>query len=120
MSLLLEALKKAEKAKDDAKRRAEGGADAESGLGFAGAAGAGDKHVVTRNELPDISQPMDIVSEDFAPGQPAARHAAEAAPVPIELAPEPAPRRAPPLERTPAPVPTDAGRAGAKNLVEAT
>ncbi len=57
MSLLLDALKKAEKAKDDAKRRAE----------LAGAADADDtaRRVRTRNELPDISKPLEMHPEDI-------------------------------------------------------
>ena len=61
MSLLLDALKKAEKAKDDAKRRSQG-ADS--------AAGEDETviHVRTRSELPDISRPLEIHSEDI-PGR---------------------------------------------------
>src|SRR5882672_4069937 len=75
MSLLLEALKKAEKAKEEAQRRAQG----ESAAGAAPAASPGlrlqeapaaapaPKHVMTRAELPDISQPLEILSDDIAP-----------------------------------------------------
>ena len=62
MSLLLEALKKAEKAKEDAQRRAREG---ESGLQLAGDAPAEAKHVVTRDELPQITAPLEILSEDL-------------------------------------------------------
>lgn len=57
MSLLLDALKKAEKTKDEAKRRAQ----------LADGAGADDTvlQVRTRNELPDISSPLEIHSEDI-------------------------------------------------------
>lgn len=58
MSLLLDALKKAEKAKDDAKRRAQPGADADDTV----------IQVRTRNELPDISKPLEIHSEDIPGG----------------------------------------------------
>jgi tetratricopeptide (TPR) repeat protein len=58
MSLLLDALKKAEKAKDDAKRRAQG-------TGSAPDEDATLTHVRTRNELPDISRPLEIYSEDI-------------------------------------------------------
>jgi tetratricopeptide (TPR) repeat protein len=86
MSLLLEALKKAEKAKDEAQRRAR----AESGepgepppasqqppqpasqqsageLALEGQAAPEDaaKHVMTRAELPDISGPLEIESDDL-------------------------------------------------------
>ena len=62
MSLLLDALKKAEKAKDEAKRRAQ----------LADGAGADDTvlQVRTRNELPDISSPLEIHSEDVPDGIP--------------------------------------------------
>ncbi len=61
MSLLLDALKKAEKAKDEAKRRAQ----------LADGAGADDTvlQVRTRNELPDISSPLEIHSEDIPDGK---------------------------------------------------
>ncbi len=63
MSLLLEALKKAEKAKEDAQRRAR---DGEGELQLAGeAAPAEAKHVVTRDELPQITTPLEILSEDL-------------------------------------------------------
>ncbi len=58
MSLLLDALKKAEKTKDDAKRRAQPGADADETV----------VQVRTRNELPDISKPLEIHSEDIPGG----------------------------------------------------
>jgi len=56
MSLLLEALKKAEKAKEEAQRKARG----------EGAA-ADNKPVLTRAELPDIRQPLEILSDDINP-----------------------------------------------------
>ena len=58
MSLLLDALKKAEKAKDDAKRRGQSTdsvPDPDATL----------THVRTRNELPDISRPLELYSEDI-------------------------------------------------------
>jgi tetratricopeptide (TPR) repeat protein len=76
MSLLLEALKKAEKAKEEAQRRARDGDGAELQLADAAAAPAEPKHVVTRDELPQINaSPLEILSEDIraeAP-KPAAR-----------------------------------------------
>lgn len=81
MSLLLEALKKAEKAKEEAQRaRGETSPGAELKLEEAAPAEA-PRHVVTRSELPDISQPLEILSDDLAPapapasaaGRPAAR-----------------------------------------------
>jgi len=64
MSLLLEALKKAEKAKEDAQRRAQGEGAAE--LQLAGENPPAEaKHVVTRDELPQITAPLEILSEDI-------------------------------------------------------
>jgi tetratricopeptide (TPR) repeat protein len=87
MSLLLDALKKAEKAKEEAQRLAAG-ADASSPSPFDPEATVMDdgKHVMTRAELPDISAPLEILSEDLRPGtQP------KAAPLQLALADEPAP-----------------------------
>ena len=65
MSLLLEALKKAEKAKEDAQRRAR--ADSAE-AGDAPAAEAERKPVLTRDKLPDISTtPLEIMSDDLSP-----------------------------------------------------
>jgi len=81
MSLLLEALKKAEKAKEDAQRRARGetgdapaeaapaqpaapAAPASSELRLEGEAEPAGR-VMTRAELPDLSAPIDIASEDL-------------------------------------------------------
>ena len=77
MSLLLDALKKAEKAKEEAQRRAK-----EKAAGDAAAEGATGgqspltkdapseevPHVRTRDELPDISQPLEIASDDLSRG----------------------------------------------------
>jgi Tfp pilus assembly protein PilF len=89
MSLLLDALKKAEKAKDDAKRRAqlESGADP----------GDPSQQVRTRNELPDISKPLEINSSDFdAPQASPARSA-----VPDAFSTAPATRARPEPPRAP-------------------
>jgi hypothetical protein len=76
MSLLLEALKKAEKAKEEAQRRAKG-SDAPDAAADADATVAVDaRHVTTRAELPDISAPLEILSDDLraeAPAQPPRR-----------------------------------------------
>ena len=92
MSLLLEALKKAEKAKEEAQRRADAGSEAERAtlqLRSEAAASQGErKPLMTRDQLPEISAPLEIVSGDLelAP-------AAEPAPA------EPKPRRPrPPAE----------------------
>src|SRR5260221_14769670 len=71
MSLLLEALKKAEKAKEEAQRRAETGSDAErTGLQLqreAPAAAAEPRPVMTRHPPPGISTSPEIVSGDPKP-----------------------------------------------------
>jgi tetratricopeptide (TPR) repeat protein len=91
MSLLLDALKKAEKAKEEAQRRAKGtgaGGDARPSA-FDPEATVLDqnRHVTTRDELPDISAPLEILSEDLRAGtQP------KAAPIQLALADEPPPR----------------------------
>lgn len=64
MSLLLEALKKAEKAKEEAQRRAREGEG--GGLRLEGEPAAEQKHV-TRAELPQITSPLEILSEDIRP-----------------------------------------------------
>ena len=97
MSLLLEALKKAEKAKEEAQRRAKdgGGAAPEPSAFDSEATVATDgRHITRRNELPDISAPLEILSDDLRP--PPARPAA-----PLELMPTPEPEPAP--ERNAAP-----------------
>jgi Flp pilus assembly protein TadD len=58
VSLLLEALKKAELAKQAAKGEAPAGSQAESPPGSAAP-------VTTRESLPDISQPLEILTEDL-------------------------------------------------------
>ena len=93
MSLLLEALKKAEKAKEEAQRRAKGataGGDAKPSA-FDPEATVLDegRHVTTRNELPDISAPLEIVSDDLRAGTPP-----KSAPLQLAIADEP-PQRAP-------------------------
>jgi Flp pilus assembly protein TadD len=115
MSLLLDALKKAEKAKLEAQRKAEG----ESAPGPEGELRIVDDApreapVRTRDQLPDISQSLQIESEDIAPARaPQAESAA------LEL--EPPPRRPPPAATR-----TEAGdyaqsseRAAAKKVFEA-
>jgi tetratricopeptide (TPR) repeat protein len=70
MSLLLEALKKAEKAKEEAQRRAKGEGAPASGLDLVAEEGAAEpKPVLTRPELPDIRQPLEILSEEITPRQ---------------------------------------------------
>jgi len=69
MSLLLEALKKAELAKQVAK---EGAASAEPGLAPPEPAA----RVITREKLPDISQPLEILTDDLPSSEPAGEPAA--------------------------------------------
>lgn len=66
MSLLLEALKKAEQAKEEAQRRAREGGSSELRLTDDASAGVSSKPVLTRSELPDISAPLEIHSEDLS------------------------------------------------------
>jgi Tfp pilus assembly protein PilF len=118
MSLLLEALKKAERAKEEAQRRARGETGAEAGelrLEPEAAAPGAAKHVLTRDELPDISQPLEIASEDLAPK-------AEAPPGGLALAEEPAraaPARPAPAARAAVPDAQAAERASARKVFEA-
>src|SRR5258705_1840631 len=65
MSLLLDALKKAEKAKEEAQRRTGDEQRAAAPLQLQEEAQA--KPVTTRRELPDISKPLEILSDDIAP-----------------------------------------------------
>lgn len=65
MSLLLEALKKAEKAKEEALRRVQG-PDKLSLDVAEEAAPAQQKRVLTRDELPSISTPLEILSDDLS------------------------------------------------------
>jgi len=102
VSLLLDALKKAEKAKEAAKR---GGKKSET-------PGATElsleptpeesKRVMTRDNLPDISTPLDIGSEDLAPARataPELEAAAASTPPPMQTPPPAQTRPASP--RTP-------------------
>jgi tetratricopeptide (TPR) repeat protein len=100
MSLLLEALKKAEKAKEEAQRRAKGADAAPQPSAFDPEATVLEdgKHVTTRDELPAASTPLEILADELrpAPAKPASMELrlADEPPAP---APEPksAPRREP-------------------------
>jgi Tfp pilus assembly protein PilF len=101
MSLLLEALKKAEKAKEDAQRRARNGnvgGEPEPSVFDSDATVATDgRHVMRRDELPDISAPLEILSDDLRPpAQPKSAAPLELMPTHDEPPPEPKaePRRA--------------------------
>lgn len=110
MSLLLEALKKAEKAKEEAQRRAREGEGAELQPGGDAAALTEQKHV-TRAELPQITAPLEILSEDIR-----AVPARAAAP---ELSLQERPAAAPPPPSSPRGDPQAAQRAAARKVFEA-
>src|SRR3989441_13314022 len=115
MSLLLEALKKAEKAKEEAQKRARGdsgGAAGELRLEGEAAPAADNTRVVTRPELPDISQPLEIVSDDLAVKEPAS--AGEKASPEYTAAQSPRPQA--PLREAD---PRSADRASARKVFEA-
>jgi tetratricopeptide (TPR) repeat protein len=120
MSLLLEALKKAEKAKEEAQRRASEGATGELQLADAtqpqAAAAAPAQPVLTRAELPDISAPLEILPEDLAGSAPATPGSGSG--LTLETPPQPrtagaAPRRAAAAD------PQPAQRATARKVFEA-
>ena len=71
MSLLLEALKKAEKTKEDAQRRARdgsAGAEPEASVFDTEATVVADgRHITRRDEVPDISAPLEILGDDLRP-----------------------------------------------------
>ncbi len=116
MSLLLEALKKAEKAKEEAQRKQGGEAAAsassraELSLQQEPAPAPEPKHVVMRSELPDIHQPLEILSDDISP--PA--HAPDPRPAPASGGAS-APGGARTSREDP---PAEAGRAGARKAFE--
>jgi tetratricopeptide (TPR) repeat protein len=113
MSLLLEALKKAEKAKEEAQRRADAGSESERtelSLQEEATPAAEKKPLITRDKLPDISSPLEIVSDDLAP--------AAAVPEP-EPAPAPSPRRRAAASPASAADPQAGERAAARKVFEA-
>lgn len=125
MSLLLEALKKAELAK----QQSAGGppqpgetasAASESGAGLTlepKADASPGQPLMTRDRLPDITQPLEIFTEDLAtPGGP---KDAEPAPAPAAPARPAAGRPAPVSEPPPPSASEDAERASARQLFEA-
>ena len=130
MSLLLEALKKAEKAKEEAQRRATdgGGAEPQASVFDTEATVVTDgRHVTRRDELPDISAPLEILSDDL---RPAARPSSSASmellpadepPPPSEPERRVAPRRAAPRagSGTAATDAAGADRAAAQKVFEA-
>jgi tetratricopeptide (TPR) repeat protein len=137
MSLLLEALKKAEKAKEEAQRRARGEPEPAPAAAAPAASAPAPKppvelalqedapsaeeprRITTRAELPDISAPMEIASEDLP---------AKAAPRPREELRMEGARETPPPRRTPGAAsaaqssgaaPQAAERAAARKVFEA-
>jgi tetratricopeptide (TPR) repeat protein len=118
MSLLLEALKKAEKAKEEAQRRAsEGGSELQlaDAAQSQATAQAPAQPVLTRAELPDISAPLEILPEDLSAGsQPASAPGG----LSLESSPQPKPAGAPP-RRAAAADPQGAQRATARKVFEA-
>jgi len=104
MSLLLEALKKAEKAKEDAQRSAResgaGGEPAKSAFDAEATVVDDGRHVTRRDELPDISAPLEILSDDLRP----AAQSPAAAPRELRLADD-IPSPAPAVESESAPEP---------------
>jgi tetratricopeptide (TPR) repeat protein len=118
MSLLLEALKKAEKAKEDAQRRAsEGGGELQLADAAQPQPAATAQPVLTRAELPDINAPLEILPEDLSAGSQAA-----SAPGGLSLESAPPPRPAGAAPRRPAGAAADpqpAERATARKVFEA-
>ncbi len=127
MSLLLEALKKAEKAKEEAQRRAredrpsaepeelrgeeapaEASAEPQAEIQDAPAAPV----LMTRDNLPEISQKLEILSDDLLDKPAAAPERAR-----VELPPEPAQRASAPPRRDEASA--EASRASARKVFEA-
>jgi tetratricopeptide (TPR) repeat protein len=90
MSLLLEALKKAEKAKQEAQRRAEG-QSTQAGLRLQDDSPPDNKAVTARRELPDISQPLEILRDEITPkARPLAAAPQRMAPAAVPPRPRPA------------------------------
>jgi tetratricopeptide (TPR) repeat protein len=126
MSLLLEALKKAERAKEEAQRRAkEGGGEATD----AAAPGneAERKPVLTRDKLPDIaSTPLEILNDDLVP-RPSPKPTTRPEPTLEPLEPPPPPKPAaraagaakPAAKAAVAEEAQAAGRASARKVFEA-
>ncbi|HZN86682.1 MAG TPA: tetratricopeptide repeat protein [Burkholderiales bacterium] len=119
MSLLLEALKKAEKAKEEAQRRAQGphSATAASPATLEAAAAPEEPAVRTRDDLPDIRRPVEAASAEAPPrAQPElALEEEQPRATPERPAPAAAPRAQPRRETETQASP----RAAARNVFEA-
>ncbi|MDW8467830.1 MAG: tetratricopeptide repeat protein [Burkholderiales bacterium] len=93
MSLLLEALKRAEKAKAEAERRARGAVEA-AGADPEPTSAQPAKHVTTRDDLPPISAPLEIATDDLGapeekkPARELSLEEAQPAPQPALRSPE--------------------------------
>jgi len=114
MSLLLEALKKAEKAKEEAQKRAREGESEGTGelrLEENSPDAGDDKRVVTRDELPPITAPLEIQTDDLG----ASRNSAGAGAPELSLQGSPTPAAAP----RPSAQSTAAQRAAARRPFEA-
>ena len=123
MSLLLEALKKAEKAKEEAQRRARedrpAGEPEELRNEAAPAEATAEPRpdpaaVLTRDNLPEISPRLEILADDFLDKPAVARK-----PAPAEPPPEPAPRASPPPRPSQNEARAEANRASARKVFEA-
>jgi tetratricopeptide (TPR) repeat protein len=108
MSLLLEALKKAEKAKEEAQRRERAGAAGVSPAEPPPSVEPAPEPVVTRDQLPDVRQPLALEEDDLTARAPAAKAAPGAQPQ----------RRAEPKPEAQAGQP-DAQRSSARKVFEA-
>ncbi len=117
MSLLLEALKKAEKAQEEAQRRASG----EPQPGEAAEPAALERRaVVTRDKLPDVSTPLEIVTDDLSPADPGTRRPSLEPLEPAAKASESSPTsKAASAARRGAAASDEAGRATARKVFEA-
>jgi len=126
MSLLLEALKKAEKAKEEAQRRARehpsgepeelrgGELPPETAPEPAAGVQADAAPVLTRDNLPEISQKLEILSDDLLDKPAAAQE-----PAPVESPREAAPRASAPPPPLRDEARAEAGRASARKVFEA-
>jgi hypothetical protein len=120
MSLLLEALKKAEKAKEEAQRRAKASGAADVAADPEATVAAEPRHVTTRDQLPDISAPLEIVSDDLRRPEPPAK----APPRELSLAEDPPaaarPAREPKAAPRREPARAAASQSAAQNTERAT
>ena len=94
MSLLLEALKKAEKAKEEAQRQPNKPSSAEFGLQLEMESASPPKHVLTKDELPSIAAGIEITSDDLGVAPPPQTPAPKTEPGAPQLAPSAPPRQA--------------------------